>query len=81
MGYVDAGYSICLTVLFCYAVSLFFRHRRALRSATTVTTSPIEVAAGSVQMVGADQAGGAAPSDGESRRAGQSGAGQSGAGR
>ncbi|HEY1734845.1 MAG TPA: hypothetical protein VGG23_10385 [Acidimicrobiales bacterium] len=33
MSYVDAGYSICLTVLFLYGVSLILRRRRLLRAA------------------------------------------------
>ena len=32
MSYVDAGYSICLTVLFLYGVSLILRRRRLLRA-------------------------------------------------
>jgi hypothetical protein len=33
VSYVDAGYSICLTVLFLYGVSLILRRRRLLRAA------------------------------------------------
>jgi hypothetical protein len=33
VSYVDAGYSICLTVLFAYGVSVLFRRRRLLRAA------------------------------------------------
>lgn len=33
MRYVDAGYAICLTVLFLYAVGLVLRHRRLTRAA------------------------------------------------
>lgn len=40
MGYVDAGYSICLTALFCYGVSLYLRHRRALRSVAVSAPQP-----------------------------------------
>jgi hypothetical protein len=32
VSYVDAGYSICLTVLFVYGVSLVLRRRRLLRA-------------------------------------------------
>jgi len=32
VSYVDAGYSICLTVLFLYGVSLILRRRRLLRA-------------------------------------------------
>jgi hypothetical protein len=34
VSYVDAGYSICLTVLFLYGGSLLLRRRRLLRAAT-----------------------------------------------
>ena len=46
MSYVDAGYAICLSVLFCYAVSLLLRRRR-LERAAALGTRPGGAGAGS----------------------------------
>jgi hypothetical protein len=43
--YVDAGYTICLAVLFCYAVGLVLRRRRLSR-ALAASSRPAPGAAG-----------------------------------
>jgi hypothetical protein len=49
VSYVDAGYSICLTVLFLYGVSLILRRRRLLRA---VDVAERDVAKGGVAKGG-----------------------------
>lgn len=44
MRYVDAGYTICLAVLFFYSASLVLRHRR-LSKAVSVAESDRDEAA------------------------------------
>ena len=46
-GYIVAGYTICLGVLFLYAVSLVLRRRRLARSAALAEPRPPGSAAGS----------------------------------
>jgi hypothetical protein len=40
VSYVDAGYSICLAVLFLYAVGLVLRRRRLQRAAALLDRPP-----------------------------------------
>jgi hypothetical protein len=40
VSYVTAGYSICLAVLFCYAVALVLRRRRLQRAAALLDRPP-----------------------------------------
>ena len=46
MKYVDAGYAICLSVLFLYAVSLILRHRRLARAVAMAEVPPADGAHG-----------------------------------
>jgi hypothetical protein len=54
VSYVDAGYSICLTVLFLYGVSLILRRRRLLRA---VDVAERDVAKGDVAKGGVAKGG------------------------
>jgi len=40
--YVDAGYTICLAVLFFYSISLVLRHRRLSRAVSVAETDRTE---------------------------------------
>jgi uncharacterized protein (TIGR03382 family) len=40
MGYVQAGYSIVLSILFLYALSLLFRRRRLNRAVARLIDAP-----------------------------------------
>jgi uncharacterized protein (TIGR03382 family) len=46
MGYVQAGYSIVLAILFLYALALLWRRRRVTRTVQRVLASSSEIRSG-----------------------------------